>query len=142
MNAVARREDNELRSRSTLGLVDFSTSEVFGSYAFKVLEVDATSFGAVGEARWTYAVSKLATEHLAHNYFKQFGIPTVAIRPFNIFGPGQVDEGAIHRLIMQALRGQDITIHNDRSQIRAWCYIDAIVDGICGRSPVRKRWAW
>jgi UDP-glucose 4-epimerase len=111
-------------------LVDFSTSEVFGSYAYKVREGDITSLGAVGEARWTYAVSKLATEHLAHNYHKQYGLPALSIRPFNIYGPGQVGEGAIHRFIVQALAGQDITIHNDGSQIRAWCYVDDMVEGI------------
>ena len=42
--------------------LDFSTSEVFGRYAYQVSELDATTVGAVGEARWTYAVSKLATE--------------------------------------------------------------------------------
>lgn len=84
-------------------LIDFSTSEVFGSYAYKVREGDITALGAVGEARWTYAVSKLATEHMAHNYFKQFGLPALSIRPFNIYGPGQVGEGAIHRFIVQAL---------------------------------------
>jgi nucleoside-diphosphate-sugar epimerase len=110
--------------------VDFSTSEVFGVYAYKVREGDITSLGAVGEARWTYAVSKLATEHLAHNYHRQYGMPTLSIRPFNIYGPGQVGEGAIHRFIVQALKGEDITIHNDGSQIRAWCYVDDIVDGI------------
>jgi nucleoside-diphosphate-sugar epimerase len=110
--------------------VDFSTSEVFGVYAYKVREGDITSLGAVGEARWTYAVSKLATEHLAHNYYRQFGMPTVSIRPFNIYGPGQVGEGAIHRFIVQALKGDDITIHNDGSQIRAWCYVDDIIEGI------------
>lgn len=110
--------------------VDFSTSEVFGSYAYNVREGDLTSLGAVGEARWTYAVSKLATEHMAHNYHKQFGLPALSIRPFNIYGPGQVGEGAVHRFITQALSGADITIHNDGSQIRAWCYIDDIVDGI------------
>jgi nucleoside-diphosphate-sugar epimerase len=110
--------------------VDFSTSEVFGVYAYKVREADITSLGAVGEARWTYAVSKLATEHLAHNYYRQYGLPTVSIRPFNIYGPGQVGEGAIHRFIVQALKGDDITIHNDGSQIRAWCYVDDIVNGI------------
>jgi nucleoside-diphosphate-sugar epimerase len=110
--------------------VDFSTSEVFGSFAFKVREGDATSLGAVGEARWTYAVSKLATEHLALSYFRAYGLPTVAVRPFNIYGPGQVGEGAIHRFIVQALRGEDITIHNDGSQIRAWCYVDDMVDGV------------
>jgi nucleoside-diphosphate-sugar epimerase len=110
--------------------IDFSTSEVFGSYAYNVREGDLTSLGAVGEARWTYAVSKLATEHMAHNYHKQFGLPALSIRPFNIYGPGQVGEGAVHRFITQALSGADITIHNDGSQIRAWCYIDDIVDGI------------
>jgi nucleoside-diphosphate-sugar epimerase len=111
-------------------LVDFSTSEVFGSYAFRVQEADVTSLGAVGETRWTYAVSKLATEHLAHNYFKEFGLPTVSIRPFNIYGPQQVGQGAIHAFVVGALKGQDLVIHNDGSQIRAWCYIDDIVDGV------------
>ena len=110
--------------------IDFSTSEVFGAYAYKVREGDITSLGAVGEARWTYAVSKLATEHWAHNYYHQYGMPTVSIRPFNIYGPGQVGEGAIHRFIVQALRHEDVTIHNDGSQIRAWCYIDDMVDAI------------
>jgi len=110
--------------------VDFSTSEVFGSYAYKVSEGDVTSLGAVGEARWTYAVSKLATEHLSHNYGRQYGLPTVSIRPFNIYGPGQVGEGAVHRFIVRALRGQDLEIHNDGSQIRAWCYVDDIVEAV------------
>ena len=110
--------------------VDFSTSEVFGKYAYKVAEGDATSLGAVGEARWTYAVSKLATEHLALSYYKQFGLPTVSIRPFNIFGPRQVGEGAVHHFINRAIRNEPLTIHGDGSQIRSWCYIDDIVDGV------------
>jgi nucleoside-diphosphate-sugar epimerase len=111
-------------------LIDFSTSEVFGSYAFRVREADVTSLGAVGEARWTYAVSKLATEHLAHNYFKQFALPTVSVRPFNIYGPGQLGEGAVHAFVVRALQGEEIQIHNEGDQIRSWCYIDDIVDAI------------
>jgi len=110
--------------------IDFSTSEVFGTYAYKAREGDVTSLGAVGEARWTYAVSKLATEHLAHNYRKQYGLPTVSVRPFNIYGPGQVGEGAIHHFILRALMTDDLEIHNDGSQIRAWCYIDDFMDGL------------
>ncbi len=110
--------------------IDFSTSEVFGRYAFRVTEGDATNLGAVGEARWTYAVSKLATEHLAQNYHKQYGLPALSIRPFNIYGPRQVGSGAVHHFIVRALKGEDIIIHNDGSQIRSWCYIDDIVDGI------------
>jgi len=111
--------------------VDFSTSEVFGSYAYKVTEADATTLGAVGEARWTYAVSKLATEHMAHTYCKEFDLPTVALRPFNIYGPRQVGEGAIHHFIRRAIAGEPLQIHNDGAQIRAWCYIDDIVDAVC-----------
>lgn len=109
-------------------LVDFSTSEVFGTYAYKVREGDVTTLGAVGEARWTYAVSKLATEHLAHNFHSQYGVPCLSVRPFNIYGPGQVGEGAIHRFIKAALANEDIRVHNDGAQIRAWCYIDDIID--------------
>lgn len=125
---------NALRAAHEAGgvkrFVDFSTSEVFGTYAFRVREADVTSLGAVGEARWTYAVSKLATEHLAHNYWKQFQLPTCAIRPFNIYGPGQVGEGAVHAFVVRALEGKPITIHNEGDQIRAWCYIDDIVEAI------------
>ncbi len=110
--------------------VDFSTSEVFGRFAYKVTEGDATSLGAVGEARWTYAVSKLATEHLALSFHKERGLPTVSIRPFNIYGPNQVGEGAVHHFITRALRGDVLEIHGDGSQIRSWCYIDDIVDGV------------
>jgi nucleoside-diphosphate-sugar epimerase len=110
--------------------IDFSTSEVFGRYAYNVTEWDATTLGAVGEARWTYAVAKLATEHLAMNYQRQHGLPAVSVRPFNIYGPQQVGAGAVHHFIVRALRGQPLEIHNDGSQIRAWCYVDDIIEGI------------
>jgi nucleoside-diphosphate-sugar epimerase len=113
---------NALRAARQAGgikrFIDFSTSEVFGSYAFRVREADVTSLGAVGEARWTYAVSKLATEHLAHNYYKQYGLPTCSIRPFNIYGPHQVGEGAIHAFVTRAIREEPLTVHNNGDQIR------------------------
>lgn len=118
------------RSECCERFIDFSTSEVFGRYAFRVTEGDATQLGAVGEARWTYAVSKLATEHLALNYHKQYGLPALSIRPFNIYGPRQVGSGAVHHFIVRALQGEDLIIHNDGAQIRSWCYIDDIVEGI------------
>jgi nucleoside-diphosphate-sugar epimerase len=125
---------NVLRAANKQGgikrLIDFSTSEVFGTYAFRVREADVTSLGAVGEARWTYAVSKLATEHLAHNYYVQHKLPTCAIRPFNIYGPGQIGEGAVHAFAVRALKNEPLLIHNEGDQIRSWCYIDDIVDGI------------
>lgn len=115
---------------NTERFIDFSTSEVFGQYAYKVTEGHVSQLGAVGEARWTYAVSKLATEHLALSYFKEFGFPACSIRPFNVYGPRQVGEGAIHHFIVRALANEDLLVHNDGSQIRSWCYIDDIVDGV------------
>ena len=109
--------------------IDFSTSEVFGTYAFKVDEQHVTTQGSVGEARWTYAVSKLAGEHMAHAYHAELGLPTVSVRPFNVYGPGQIGGGAIRAFIEAALAGHDLAIHGDGSQIRAWCYVDDMVDG-------------
>jgi UDP-glucose 4-epimerase len=108
--------------------IDFSTSEVFGSMAFKSSETDQTVSGSAGEARWVYAVSKLAGEHLAHAYFKQYQMPIVTVRPFNVYGPGQTGEGAIQIFIKRALKNEDIFIYGDGNQIRAWCYVDDFVD--------------
>jgi UDP-glucose 4-epimerase len=118
-------------TRETLErFVDFSTSEVFGTHAYKVEETHVTTQGSVGEARWTYAVSKLAGEYMAHSYYDEFGLPTCSVRPFNIYGPGQVGGGAIRAFIETILAGDDLVIHGDGSQIRAWCYIDDLVEAI------------
>jgi UDP-glucose 4-epimerase len=111
-------------------VIEFSTSEVFGQHAFNVAEGHVTTIGSVGEARWTYAVSKLAGEHMAHAYHDELGLPAVSVRPFNVYGPGQVGGGAIRAFIEAALAGDDLTIHGDGSQIRAWTYVDDMVRGL------------
>jgi UDP-glucose 4-epimerase len=121
--ALATRESIER-------IVEFSTSEVFGQHAFNVQEAHVTAIGSVGEARWTYAVSKLAGEHMAHAYQAEFELPTVSVRPFNIYGPGQIGGGAIRAFIEAALAGRDLEIHGDGAQIRAWCYVDDMVEAI------------
>ena len=98
-------------------LVEFSTSEVFGMHAYKV-----------DEARWTYAVSKLVGEHFCHAYCYAFDLPTVSLRPFNIYGPGQVGGGAIKAFVQKAIKNENLTVHGDGSQIRAWCYVDDLVE--------------
>jgi UDP-glucose 4-epimerase len=108
--------------------VDFSTSEVFGSMAYRSSETDQAVSGSAGEARWTYAVSKLAGEHLAKSYHSEYNLPVVTVRPFNIYGPGQTGEGAIQIFIKRALQNEPIYIHGDGTQIRAWCYVDDFVD--------------
>lgn len=125
---------NVLRAAHELGVkdrvLDFSTSEVFGTMAYRVSEEMNTVSGSAGEARWVYAVSKLAGEHLAHAYFKQHGLPTVTVRPFNVYGPGQTGEGALQIFIRRALKREPIVIHGDGTQIRAWCYVDDMVTGL------------
>ena len=124
---------NVLRAASQLTnlkrLIDFSTSEVFGPMSFRSNEEDQTVAGSAGEARWTYAVSKLAGEHLTHAYYNQTKLPAVTVRPFNVYGPGQTGEG-FDQFHQRALLNEPITIHGDGSQIRAWCYVDDFVDAI------------
>ncbi len=117
--------------------IDFSTSEVFGSMAFRSCESDQTVAGSVGEARWTYAVSKLAGEHLAYAYHRHYQLPAVTVRPFNVYGPGQTGEGAMQIFIKRALKHETIHIDGDGNQIRAWCFVDDFVDGIvrCIENP-------
>lgn len=125
---------NVLRAAANAGIkdrvVEFSTSEVFGSMAYRVSEENMAVAGSAGEARWVYAVSKLAGEHLTHAYFREHNLPTVTIRPFNIYGPGQTGEGAIQIFIRKALNNEPISIYGDGTQIRAWCFVDDMVDAL------------
>ena len=125
-NVLEAAKQNRVKDR----FIDFSTSEVFGNHAFKSKENDETVAGSAGEARWTYAVSKLAGEHLSMAYCKEFGLPVVSLRPFNVYGPGQTGEGAIQVFIKRALKNEEIFIYGDGSQIRAWCFIDDFVEGL------------
>lgn len=132
---------NVLEAAKQIGIkdrvIDFSTSEVFGGMAFRSSEEDKTVMGIAGEARWTYAVSKLAGEHLSMAYYKEFGLPTVSVRPFNVYGPGQTGEGAMLIFIRNALQDKELSIYGDGNRIRAWCYVEDFVDGLmrCIENP-------
>lgn len=118
------------RSGSVSRFMEFSTSEIYGSMAYNVGEKDEAVIGSVGEARWVYAVGKLSAEHFAHAYHNQYSLPTIGIRPFNIYGPGQTGEGAISIMIRRALRNEDLVVFGGGSQIRSWCYINDMVDAL------------
>ncbi len=72
----------------------------------------------------------MAGEHLAHAYYKHYGLPAVTVRPFNIYGPGQTGEGAMQIFIKRALKNQNLHIDGDGTQIRAWCYVDDFIEGL------------
>jgi UDP-glucose 4-epimerase len=110
--------------------VYFSTSEVFGVNSFRVNEETPTAVGPAAEARWSYAIAKLAGEHLVKAYHRQAGMPVVTVRPFNVFGPRRLGAHAILGFVLSSLMGSPIEVHGDGSQIRSWCYIEDFCDAI------------
>lgn len=108
--------------------IDFSTSEIYGPYSYRSTEVDVAKVGPASEKRWIYAISKLAGEHFAHAYGSDFGLKVTTVRPFNVYGPRQVGEGAVQQIVGRALTNTDITVFNDGSQIRSWCFVDDFAD--------------
>jgi UDP-glucose 4-epimerase len=109
-------------------VICFSTSEIYGEYAVNVSENDPASIGSPNHKRWVYALSKLSEEFYARAYFVEQGVPITILRPFNVFGPGQIGDGAIKTFIQRALRNQPLEVIGDGLQIRSWCYVDDFVD--------------
>jgi len=117
-----------METTDAAAILCFSTSEVFGPHAEQVDESSPAIIGPPGEPRWTYAAGKLAEEHLALAYHHQYGLPVVVLRPFNIYGPGQVGEGAIRNFVSQALANENIVLHGGGTQVRSWCFVDDMVE--------------
>jgi len=78
-----------------------------------------------------YAVAKLASEYYMASFFRCYGLETVALRYFNIFGPRQDPtsqySGVLAKFITQMLKGEQPTIHGDGSQSRDFTYVDNVV---------------
>lgn len=75
-----------------------------------------------------YGVTKLAGEHLCRLYAANFGVPTVSLRYFTVYGPRQRPDMGIHKFIRATLTGQPITIYGDGTQTRDFTYISDIVE--------------
>ncbi len=75
-----------------------------------------------------YGVTKLAGENLASLYFKCYGIPTVSLRYFTVYGPGQRPDMAFHRFISAILDEREIEIYGSGEQTRDFTYIDDVVE--------------
>ena len=107
-----------------------STSEVYGPFIFDADENGLTQQGPATVPRWSYSVSKLAAEHFSFAFNKESGIPIVSVRPFNIYGPGQIGEGAIQLFCRNVIKNEDLTVLWDGTQIRSWCFISDFVDAM------------
>ncbi|QIK64958.1 NAD-dependent epimerase/dehydratase family protein [Nocardioides sp. HDW12B] len=82
-----------------------------------------------------YAVSKLAAESYAVSYQRCYGLPTLAFRFFNVFGPLQAPDHAYAAVVpafaAAALRGDPLVVHGDGSQTRDFTYVGTVVETIC-----------
>lgn len=117
------------RAKKIERFVFFSTSEVYGPFVYQAKEDGMTTQGKVSEERWAYSTSKIAGEHWVYAYFRRYGLPSVILRPFNIYGPRQVGEGAVHKFIQAALNNEPLEIFGSGEQIRSWCHVDDMVAG-------------
>lgn len=74
----------------------------------------------------TYGVSKLAAEYYTRSYAKVYGIKYTIFRLFNVYGAEQANLWVVPEFVSKAIRNEDITIHGDGSQIRAFCYVSDV----------------
>jgi UDP-glucose 4-epimerase len=79
-----------------------------------------------------YGVSKLAAEHLCRLYWRNFGVPTVSLRYFTVYGPGQRPDMAFHKFIRAAFLGERIDIYGDGEQTRDFTFIEDALDANLG----------
>ena len=75
-----------------------------------------------------YGVTKLAGEHLCTAYGQNFGVPTVALRYFTVYGPRQRPDMALHRLVRAAADGSAVPLFGDGEQVRDFTFVDDVVE--------------
>ncbi len=75
-----------------------------------------------------YGVSKLAAEHLCFLYFKNYNVPTVSLRFFTVYGPGQRPDMAFHKFFKAIAEDKQITVYGDGKQTRDFTYVDDIIE--------------
>ena len=122
----------ELAKKYDAKILQFSTSEVYGNPLLHPQK--ETYFGNVNPigVRSCYDEGKRCAESLCFDYAREFGVKVKIVRIFNTYGPRMdvADGRVVSNFIVQALRGESITVHGDGSQTRSFCYVDDLVSGI------------
>lgn len=121
-----------LAKRLKAKILQASTSEVYGD---PVVHPQPESYwGNVNPIgiRSCYDEGKRAAETLFMDYHRQNNVQTKIVRIFNTYGPNMhpADGRVVSNFIMQALRGENITIYGDGTQTRSFCYVDDLVTGL------------
>lgn len=139
-NAIKTIKTSVLGMINTLGLakrckakiLQASTSEVYGDP--KIHPQTEDYWGNVNPIgiRSCYDEGKRCAETLMMDYHRQNNVNTRIVRIFNTYGPNMAlnDGRVVSNFIIQALKGEDITIYGDGSQTRSFCYVDDLVDGM------------
>lgn len=121
-----------LAKRTGAKILQASTSEVYGDP--EVHPQSEEYWGRVNPigARSCYDEGKRCAETLFFDYHRQHGIRVKVARIFNTYGPRMhpSDGRVVSNFIIQALRGEEITLYGDGSQTRSFCYVDDLVDGL------------
>jgi UDP-glucose 4-epimerase len=110
-----------------------STSEVYGKNPKATwTEEDDLVFGATTRPRWSYGVSKAIDEFLALAYHKDYGLPAVVGRFFNVVGPRQTGAYGmvLPRFVESAIRGESLIVHDDGAQVRCFAHVDDVVSAV------------
>jgi UDP-glucose 4-epimerase len=100
-----------------------SSSSVYGDVTMLPMREDA-----LPKPLSPYGVSKLSAEHLCYLYWKNFGVPTVALRYFTVYGPRQRPDMAFHRFLRLLLEERPIPIYGDGQQTRDFTFVDDVVE--------------
>lgn len=121
-----------LAKRVKARILQASTSEVYGDP--EIHPQPETYRGCVNPIglRSCYDEGKRMAETLFFDYHRQHQVDIRVIRIFNTYGPrmNPNDGRVVSNFIVQALRGQDITIYGDGTQTRSFCYVDDLIDGM------------
>lgn len=104
-------------------LVHTSTSEVYGTALRVPIDEDHPLQG-----QSPYSASKIGADKLVESYYRSFDVPSITIRPFNTYGPGQSNRAVIPTIITQALAGNVVRLGN-LDAIRDFTYLDDTVEG-------------
>lgn len=124
---------NVLEAMVKLGIksmFDMSTSETFGIDAVEVTEETYQRIGPPQDKRWCYAGSKIGGEQLIFRYSEEYGWDSTIIRPFNVYGPRQIGEGAIANFSKNILQGKNLRIEGSGMAVRSWCYITDFIEAL------------
>ncbi len=113
-------------------ILQASTSEVYGDPLVHPQTEDYLGNVNTIGLRSCYDEGKRVAETLMMDYHRQNNVDTRIVRIFNTYGPRmRADDGrVVSNFIVQALRGEDLTIYGDGSQTRSFCYVDDLVEGI------------